>query len=123
MYMLDTNILIYFFKGQGEVHKRMLATSPQLISISSVTIFELETGLLKSAAPALRRAQLDALMAAVKILNVDHTVALAAAKIRAGLEAKGQPIGQTLAWLPAMSANLSVFRACSWKTGLIDETI
>lgn len=110
MYMLDTNILIYFFKGQGEVHKRMLATSPQLISISSVTIFELETGLLKSAAPALRRAQLDALMAAVKILNVDHTVALAAAKIRAGLEAKGQPIGplDTLIAATALVANASL---------------
>ena len=92
MVLLDTNILIYFFKGQGNVGKRMMATSPQLIAISCVTLFELETGLLKSVSSAARRAQLNALIASVKILNVDHAVALAAAKVRDALEIKGQPI-------------------------------
>ena len=93
MVLLDTNILIYFFKGQGNVVRRMLATSPQQIAVSCVTLFELETGLLKSVASEARRTQVNALVASVKILNVDYAVALAAAKIRAVLEAKGQPIG------------------------------
>ncbi len=29
MFLLDTNTLIYFFKGQGRVAERLLATSPQ----------------------------------------------------------------------------------------------
>ena len=110
MVLLDTNILIYFFKGQGNVGKRMLATSPQLIAVSCVTLFELETGLLKSVASSSRRAQVDALIASVKILNVDHAVALAAAKIRAALEVKGQPIGplDTLIAATALVAKASL---------------
>ena len=38
MVLLDTNILIYFFKGQGNVGKRLLATSPQKIAVSCVTL-------------------------------------------------------------------------------------
>ena len=110
MVLLDTNILIYFFKGQGNVGKHMLATSPQLIAVSCITLYELETGLLKSVSSAARRAQLNALIASVKILNVDHSVALAAAKIRAALEAQGQPIGplDTLIAATALVAKASL---------------
>ena len=53
---------------------------------------------------------MNALIASVKILNVDHAVALAAAKIRAALEAKGQPIGplDTLIAATALVAKASL---------------
>ena len=110
MVLLDTNILIYFFKGQGNVGKRMLETSPKLVAVSCITLFELETGLLKSVSSATRRAQMNALIASVKILNVDHAVALAAAKIRAALEVQGQPIGplDTLIAATALVAKASL---------------
>jgi tRNA(fMet)-specific endonuclease VapC len=35
MFLLDTNTLIYFFKGQGRVAERLLATSPAEVAIAS----------------------------------------------------------------------------------------
>ncbi len=48
MYLLDTNTLIYFFKGKGRVPERFLATAPGEITISTITVFEIETGIAKS---------------------------------------------------------------------------
>lgn len=110
MFVLDTNTLIYFFKGQGKVSERLLATSPQLIAVSTITLFELETGLLKSNSNAVRRQQIDALVNAVKVLPVNQTVAEVSAKIRFELEAKGLPIGplDTLIAGTALSAKASI---------------
>lgn len=47
MYVLDTNTLIYFFKGQGSVAGRLLATPPGEIGVPSIMLFELEVGLAK----------------------------------------------------------------------------
>ena len=41
-YVLDTNTLIYFFKGLGDVSKHMLAQSPGELAIPTVVLFELE---------------------------------------------------------------------------------
>lgn len=62
MYLLDANTLIYFFKGQGRVANRMLPTSPDQIGISTIVLYEMETGIAKSADPRKRRSQLDRLV-------------------------------------------------------------
>jgi len=93
MYVLDTNILIYYFKGLGRVADRLLACPPRYIAIPSVVLYELEVGLAKSAAPEKRRQQLDALAGLVTILPLGAKEAKAAAIIRATLETKGAPIG------------------------------
>lgn len=93
MLALDTNTLIYFFKGQGRVAERLLATAPAEIAIPAVTVYEIETGIAKSAEPAKRRAQFDALLGLVTILPFDHTAASHAAALRAALENAGRPIG------------------------------
>lgn len=93
MYLLDTNTLIYFFKGQGHVATHLLDTSPAEIALSTVVLYELETGIAKSADPAKRRAQLDVMLDVVQILPFDRASALRAAAIRAELEQQGQPIG------------------------------
>ena len=59
MYVLDTNTLIYFFKGEGGVSKRLLSTPPASIGVPTLVVYELETGIAKSTDPAERRAQLD----------------------------------------------------------------
>ncbi len=41
MYILDTNTLIYYFKGQGNVAKNMAHVSPSEIGISTIVFFEL----------------------------------------------------------------------------------
>ena len=58
MYILDTNTLIYFFKGMGNVPKKLLATSPKEIAVPSIVLYELEYGIAKSNSPTKRQAQL-----------------------------------------------------------------
>ena len=93
MYVLDTNTLIYFFKGMGNVATRLLATSPAEIAIPSVVLFELEFGLAKSTSPRKRRAQLNEICALVELLPFGDKEAKHAAQVRAQLEKKGTPIG------------------------------
>lgn len=39
MLHLDTNTLIYFFKGQGGVAQRLLSHAPGQLAVSSVVVF------------------------------------------------------------------------------------
>ncbi len=93
MFVLDTNTLIYFFKGMGKVSETLLATSPRDIAIPAVVVFELEVGIAKSTAPVRRRRQLDQLLAVTTLLPFGRDEARAAASLRAKLEEKGWPIG------------------------------
>lgn len=92
-YMLDTNIMIYFFKGIGNVSNRFLATPPNEIAIPTIVIFELEVGIAKSKFPRKRRAQLEELISLVNIIPFNYVEAQSAAKIRAKLEMQGLSIG------------------------------
>lgn len=93
MFLLDTNTLIYFFRNQGQVPAKLLATRPDELAISSVTLFELETGLRKSPHAKTRTRQLSAFAEAARVWDFDRPAASAAAEIRATLERKGKPIG------------------------------
>jgi len=93
MYVLDTNTLIYYFKGLGRVAERLLECPPREIAIPSIVLYELEAGLAKSSAPEKRRQQLEALTGLVSVLPLGTKEAQAAAIIRASLEAEGTPIG------------------------------
>jgi tRNA(fMet)-specific endonuclease VapC len=93
MFLLDTNTLIYFFKGQGRVAERLLATPPAEVAISAVSLYEIEVGIAKSAQPAKRRRQFDTFLAVVSVLPFDRPAARAAATVRADLERRGRPIG------------------------------
>ena len=93
MYLLDTNTVIYFFKGMGDVSKKLFLHSPSDISIPSIVIYELETGIAKSSSPEKRTKQLDQLLRQINIVDFTHKEAKETAKIRADLETKGTPIG------------------------------
>jgi len=93
MYIIDTNTLIYFFKGIGNVPNKFLSISPKEIAIPSIVIYELEYGIAKSNFPKKRQAQLKELCSLVHILPFANKEALSSASIRAKLEKKGTPIG------------------------------
>lgn len=93
MYVLDTNTVIYFFKGQGRIVERLLAVPPSAIAIPTIVLFELETGLAKSTDPERRLAQLRHLTQTVELLPFGADEARAAASLRATLERDGMPIG------------------------------
>ena len=93
MLHLDTNTLIYFFKGQGGVAERLLAHAPGQLALSSVVVFELETGLAKSRQPRKRREQLRSLLSMIKVIPLGVEEAQVCASLRARLEKAGTPIG------------------------------
>jgi len=93
MFVLDTNTLIYFFKGIGNVARRLFSQSPQEIAIPSIVVFELEVGIAKSVAPRKRTDQLNALLSTVRVLPFGVAEAKRAASLRVQLEKQGIPIG------------------------------
>ena len=93
MFVLDTNTLIYFFKGNGDVANNLLAMPPREIAIPSIVLFELETGITKSTSPEKRRSQLDTFISFVTVLPFTEAEAVVAAQIRSSLELVGKPIG------------------------------
>ncbi|MCB1585357.1 MAG: type II toxin-antitoxin system VapC family toxin [Xanthomonadales bacterium] len=93
MYLLDTNILIYFFKGAGNVASKILSVSPKEISISSITLLEIELGIAKSNSPEKRMKQLQDLCSVIEVIPFAEKESKASATLRATLENKGTPIG------------------------------
>ncbi|ESA32739.1 nucleotide-binding protein [Leptolyngbya sp. Heron Island J] len=93
MYVLDTNTLIYFFKGMGQVATRIETTSPNEIAIPTVVLFELYVGIANSQNPEPRQQLLDNLISQIVILPFDQQSSRCAALIRAQLEKAGTPIG------------------------------
>ncbi|MCW8984815.1 MAG: type II toxin-antitoxin system VapC family toxin [Thermoanaerobaculales bacterium] len=93
MFALDTNSLIYFFKGRGRVAERLLATPPSEIGVPAIVLYELEVGIAKSSSPNKRRKQLSELVDLVNLLPFGEAEARAAATLRAALEKRGEPIG------------------------------
>ena len=92
MYLLDTNTLIYFFKGMGNVAEILLAKSPKDISIPSISLYELEVGIAKSNRPEKRKKQLESLVSRIAVSTFASKEAEVAAMIRAELENNGTPI-------------------------------
>jgi len=93
LYLLDTNSLIYFFRGQGNVASRILATPPVELAVPAIVIYELEVGIARSSSPQKRLGQLREVLQYMRILPFEASAAREAARIRVQLEATGQPIG------------------------------
>ncbi len=93
MYLLDSNILIYWLKGQGKVTQQLQSKSPQHIKIPAPALFELEYGTAKSQKPQLQREFIDALVLKLEVLPLDYPSAKAAGMLRSTLEGKGNLIG------------------------------
>jgi tRNA(fMet)-specific endonuclease VapC len=94
MFVLDTNSVIYYFKGQGNIAANLLSQSVQEIAIPAIVVFELEVGIAKSTEPAKRIQQLATLLDAITVLPFGLQEAREAAQIRATLEQLGTPIGR-----------------------------
>jgi tRNA(fMet)-specific endonuclease VapC len=93
MYVLDTNTLIYYFKGQGQVAQNLTSIASEEIVIPTIVLFELEVGIAKATSPSKRIQQLQQLLSRIDLAPFDRDAAIAAATIRAQLEQQGSPIG------------------------------
>ena len=93
MYVLDTNTLIYFFKGMGDVSQNLLNVSPSDIGLPAIVVYELEVGIAKSNSPEKRKLQLEQFIDTTHLLPFGREQASLAANIRARLEKQGNTIG------------------------------
>lgn len=93
MYTLDTDTLIYFFKGKGKVADQLLAVAPKDIGVSLIVVYEIEVGIQKTADPSQRKKQWEEFLNTCRVLPFDRKEISAAAKIRSQLEKRGEPIG------------------------------
>lgn len=92
-YVLDTNTLIYFFKGVGQVASHLYSCDPYEVIVPTVVLYELNVGIQKSTHPAKRLAQLSTLLEQVQVLSFGRREAEVSAQIRATLERQGKLIG------------------------------
>lgn len=92
-YLLDTNTCIAIMRGRPATLHRLAATTPADCAVSTITRYELITGVEKCAQPAAERAKVELLLKTMVELPFDAAAAEEAGKLRALLEAQGQPIG------------------------------
>ena len=92
-YLLDTNTCIAVMRNHVKVVQRLSAVSPGDCAISTITSYELHTGVEKCSQPDRERAKVDLLLKTVQQLEFAAGAAQEAARIRAALESEGQTIG------------------------------
>jgi tRNA(fMet)-specific endonuclease VapC len=92
-YLLDSNTCIAAMRHDPLVVQRMAAVSPGDCAISTITSYELFTGIEKCANPAKERVKVNLLLATVHQLMFDVPAAQEAGRLRALLEAQGRMIG------------------------------
>ena len=94
MYLLDTNICIYFMKNQNTLlSQKVLLHKPSELFLSTITVFKLEYGVEKSNWVKENREKLAMFLAPFNILPFTTDDAIIAGKLRAYLQKQGTPIG------------------------------
>jgi len=93
-YMLDTNICIYIIKKKpDQAIRRLRELRLSDVSISSITLSELEYGVEKSEQRDRNKIALATFIAPIEVIAYDDLAAAQYGKIRSFLEKKGMPIG------------------------------
>lgn len=92
-YLLDTNSCIAAMRNHPTIVQRMALVLPDDCVVSTITSFELFTGIAKCAQPAQEQAKVDLLLRTLHQVSFETTAAKEAARIRAYLESQGNTIG------------------------------
>jgi tRNA(fMet)-specific endonuclease VapC len=94
MHLLDSNICIYILKNKFlQIQSRIEAVGIENVTVSSITVAELEYGAAKSNNPDQARSRLYEFLVPFEILDFDTKAAECYGRIRTNLERKGTPIG------------------------------
>ena len=95
MYLLDTNIISYWMRGDKIVIDRIKSHSPSDLSISSITLAEILYGIEKSPVKKKeRRSKIDQISSLLELYSFNEAAAEEYAVIRAELERKGIMISE-----------------------------
>ena len=93
MYALDTNTVLDYFRGKGQVAARLLATPPSEVGLPAVAAYEVWVGVLGSQNSKRRQVEYERFLALVAILPFDAVAGRRAADLRLALSRKGDLIG------------------------------
>lgn len=95
-YFLDANVLMHFANDKRKsqiILNHIARIGHENIFISAVTLYEVNTKLIKSKVSQANIDRLDAIAESFSVRNFNTAAALAAAKVRAQLESTGDGIG------------------------------
>ncbi len=92
MYLLDTNVIIYAFKGVPSVVRQLELHRDDPMTISSVTLMELYYGAYKSQKVKANLAKVRAIEEAFYIVSPGPEVAETFGDLKADLESRGTPL-------------------------------
>ncbi|MEN8158221.1 MAG: type II toxin-antitoxin system VapC family toxin [Bacteroidota bacterium] len=108
-FLLDTNICIYIIKKRPVHVIDKFKTIPiGKIGISSITLAELQFGIMKSSNPEKNREALNRFLIPLEIVDFDYSATIEYGKIRANLEKNGTPIGPLDTLIGAHAKSLDV---------------
>jgi tRNA(fMet)-specific endonuclease VapC len=93
VFVLDTNTVIDYFKGKGQVAARLLSFPPSEIGLPAIVAYEVWVGVLGSQNAERRQLQYEQFLATVEVLPFDAGMGRRAAELRLTLERGGEPIG------------------------------
>ncbi len=95
MYLLDTNIISYWMRGDRKVIDRIKTHSPSELSLSTITLAEILYGIEKSPIKKReRRLKIKQISSLLALYSFDEEAAGGYAVIRTQLEKKGMVIGE-----------------------------
>ena len=119
-YLLDTNTLSYFFRGEGRIAERLSTVTPADVGLPAPVVYESRYGMLRLSVGARQAALLSALDRVIETLEVvafDAQAAEAAAQIRTQLEKLGTGIGP----IDVQIAGIAIARAATLVTRNVTE--
>lgn len=88
-HLLDTDICVYWLRGQPAVHRWLAAVGPEAISISTITLAELYYGAECSLRAVENHQAIDDFSSGVHLLGVSSDVARTFGEIKAQLRRQG----------------------------------
>ncbi|BBO87618.1 twitching motility protein PilT [Desulfosarcina ovata subsp. ovata] len=95
MYLLDTNIVSYWMRGDSAIIQKIQTFSPSDLSLSTVTLAEIYYGIEKSPTRKKeRQLKIERIKSQLEIYPFNESAALKYGSIRASLEKQGQPISE-----------------------------
>ncbi|MBL7176301.1 MAG: type II toxin-antitoxin system VapC family toxin [Desulfobacteraceae bacterium] len=95
MFLLDTNIVSYWMRGDQKIIKKLKKHKPYELSLSTITLAEIFYGIRKSNVKKKERLdKIESICAQLDIFPFDKTTADNYGTIRVFLERKGIPISE-----------------------------
>ena len=93
-YLLDTDVCITIIRSKNDsLIRKVVAQELEQLSVSSITVAELEYGVAKSSNPEKNACALMQFLEPFRIRHFDEKAAFCYGKIRASLEKQGEQIG------------------------------